>query len=102
VIDAAAFFVYEIRDRRIVRDRAFRSRDEALEAVGRSEQAMSDESLEIMRRSIDAFNWGDLEGVLETTPGVRGAPLGSVRSASSLMVSHPGWLGEPDHTRQRQ
>jgi hypothetical protein len=65
VIDAAAFFVYEIRDRRIVRDRAFRSRDEALEAVGLSEQAMSDESLEIVRRSIDAFNWGDLEGVLE-------------------------------------
>jgi hypothetical protein len=29
---------------------------------------MSDESLEIVRRSIDAFNWGDLEGVLETTP----------------------------------
>ena len=68
MIDAAAFFVYEIRDRRIVRDRAFRSRDEALEAVGLSEQAMSDESLEIVRRSIDAFNWGDLEGVLETTP----------------------------------
>jgi hypothetical protein len=51
VIDAAAFFVYEIRDRRIVRDRC---------------------------------------------------ALGSVRSASSLMVSHPGWLGEPDHTCQRQ
>jgi hypothetical protein len=50
VIDAAAFFVYEIRDRRIVRDRC--------------------------------------------------APR--VGSERVLMVSHPGWLGEPDHTRQRQ
>ena len=63
---------------------------------------MSDESLEIVRRSIDAFNWGDLEGCSKQRPGVRDAPLGSVRSASSLMVSHAGWLGEPDHTRQRQ
>ena len=51
MIDAAAFFVYEIRD------------------PGSSEI---------------------------------GAPLGSVRSASSLMVSHAGCLGEPDHTRQRK
>jgi hypothetical protein len=76
VIDAAAFFVYEIRDRRIVRDRAFRSRDEALEAVGLSEQAMSDESLEIVRRSIDAFNWATSRGCSKQRPGVEMRPSG--------------------------
>ncbi len=33
-MDAAAVFVYEVRDGRIVRDRAFRSRTQALEAAG--------------------------------------------------------------------
>jgi ketosteroid isomerase-like protein len=36
-LDAQAFFVYEVRDGRIVRDRAFTSRSEAREAAGLSE-----------------------------------------------------------------
>jgi len=36
-LDAAAVFVYELRERKIVRDRAFMSRSAALKAVGLSE-----------------------------------------------------------------
>jgi ketosteroid isomerase-like protein len=37
-VDAPTAFVYEIRDGKVIRDRAFRSKSQALEAAGLSEQ----------------------------------------------------------------
>jgi hypothetical protein len=42
-----------------------RSLPEHLQAAGLSEQAMSRENVEIVRRAYEAFNQGDLEGLLD-------------------------------------
>jgi ketosteroid isomerase-like protein len=57
--------VCTIRNRRLVTVREYRTREEALEAVELSEQAMSQENVEIVRAAIDAFNRGDLDAMFQ-------------------------------------
>jgi ketosteroid isomerase-like protein len=53
-----------LRDGKIVRLQQFRDRDEGLEAAGLSESAMSEENVEVVRKSIDAVNRGDSDAWL--------------------------------------
>jgi ketosteroid isomerase-like protein len=56
--------VSTIRDGRLVHWKLYMSQSEALEAVGLSEQAMSQENVELAYRSIDAINRRDLAAYL--------------------------------------
>jgi ketosteroid isomerase-like protein len=49
-----------VRTSKVSRLQYFRTREEALEAAGLSEQAMSQENVEIVKRCIEAYQAGDL------------------------------------------
>ena len=53
--------VFRVENGQITRLRLFQERDEALEAAGLREWAMSQENVENTRRGIDAWNRGDLD-----------------------------------------
>ena len=54
---------------------------------------MSEENVEIVRRSIDAFNRGDRGGVLETlAPEFEMRPSGRFGDTASVYRGHQGWV----------
>lgn len=53
-------FVYGMRDGKVTYLDAYRTKDDALEAAGLSDQAMSQQNLDVLRRISDAFNRRDL------------------------------------------
>ena len=59
-------FVYTISDGLIVSAVGYPTPEEALEAAGLSESAMSQENVEIVRRMLEAFNRGDVDAVFAT------------------------------------
>ena len=53
---------------------------------------MSQENVEVVRRSLDAFNRGDLEGVRETlAPGFEMHPSGRFMDTQRLYRGQEGW-----------
>ena len=62
--ESPAGWVFRLHDARIVRFRAFRDPEEALEAVGLRGVAMSRENVEVAQRLIDAANRDDVPSAL--------------------------------------
>lgn len=84
-IDMHQFDAYEFRDGTIIRvSLGFRSRAEALEAVGLSEEATSQENVESVLRGVDAFNRRDVEAFAALgTPDVEVVPMRAAVEAIS-------------------
>jgi ketosteroid isomerase-like protein len=57
-------FVYKLRDGLIVEGWEYRTKEEALEAAGLSEQAMSQENVELIRAAMATYNAGDFDAHL--------------------------------------
>jgi ketosteroid isomerase-like protein len=57
--------VTTLRSRQIVHTMVYRRPEEALEAVGLPERAMSQENVETARKAYEAFNRGEVEAVVE-------------------------------------
>ena len=54
---------------------------------------MSQEDVELVRRSFDAFSRGDLEGVLETlAPEFEMHPSGRFGDTAPVYRGRPGWV----------
>jgi ketosteroid isomerase-like protein len=58
------FHLWTIRDGKVRKLAFFRHRADALEAAGLSEEAMSEENVELVRQGYEAWNRGDLEWLL--------------------------------------
>jgi ketosteroid isomerase-like protein len=55
--------------------------------------AMSEKNVEVVRRSIDAFSRGDLEGVLGTlAPEFKMRPSGRFGDTAAVYRGHQGWV----------
>jgi ketosteroid isomerase-like protein len=61
--DQPMAWLLDFRSGKVIRMEMFTHRLEALEAAGLSEQAMSEENKELIRRGIEAFNRRDVEGL---------------------------------------
>jgi hypothetical protein len=65
-VKLAPAVVYTVRDGKIARVEPYADRAEALNAVGLSESAMSQENVELARRGFEAFARGGPEAVVES------------------------------------
>jgi ketosteroid isomerase-like protein len=59
------FHVFTLQDGRVIETREYRERDEALKAVGLSEQAASKTTIGVVRALTEAWNAGDMELIRE-------------------------------------
>ena len=91
-VQARGIWVWTLRGGSIVRACLYQDRQEALEAAGLSEQAMSQEDIKILRAFNEAFNRRDfddatkyLDRAVEIYPGVM-AP-----DHDSKLFGHEGW-----------
>jgi ketosteroid isomerase-like protein len=92
-IEQTSHQVVTLRNGKIIHWQGFSSRDEALEAAGLSASGMSQENLEIVRRGIDAYNRGDLEGVLDDlAPEFGMHPSGRFADTEPVYRGHQGWI----------
>jgi ketosteroid isomerase-like protein len=58
-VDMVQAHLWTVRDGKLLRLRILATRQQALEAAGLEEQAMSEENVEVARRVLDAFNRAD-------------------------------------------
>ena len=78
-VDLTLIMVSLLRDGKVVRNRNYPTRPEALEAAGLSEEATSQENVDIVREAVLRFAAGDIDG------------LADLYDADAFIVAPEGW-----------